>query len=912
MTSDHQRQMLSAISAMLPHDRLPTEAEVDEWVERFAPVFEVGADETKEARRILHARYSIHMEDGLRLIGDDHAPWWRARQPEIKLFYWSRFKQHLGKKNLPPRVINATDRSTDEIIDLVGDPEKEGRWGRRGLVVGQVQSGKTNAYTALTCKAADAGYRVIILLTGVLESLRSQTQRRLDEGFVGSDSAELLKKVSKPSWIGVGAIDPSRRPVVLTSRAQDFKKSTIVNLGLSLTALKEPVLVVLKKNKAILEHLENWLRTYNADQGGRIDLPMLMIDDEADNASVNTASGDEATAINNCLRRLTNLFTRSSYVGFTATPFANIFIEADSDAEMEAQDLFPRHYLYYLDAPSNYVGPSRVFRFSLMGEDGAESSVRDSMTRLIEDAQTSFPDKHKSTLSVSSLPGSLYAAINAFVMANAVLDGRGGGPLHRSMLVNVSRFTNVQDQVGELIDEYIRDLQQDIRNYSQDPVKADQCARLQALKHIWSEEYADASYGQAADAEWCRLLKGLPESALSIEVRSVNQKSGASSLDYSLYDSTGLRVIAVGGNSLSRGLTLEGLIVSYFYRNSQMYDTLLQMGRWFGYRDGYLDVCRLWLHAEALQWYAHITEASEELRAEVLMMQQKRLKPIDFGLKVRAHPDTLLVTARNKMRSSQQIEWYVSVSEQYLETPKLSLNPKKFEANFGAASELIGYLKALPVDSGGASWQTPLWRGVPKQKVVDFLRSFQTHPMDLNFAEGFLADFLEKVKDPVLNRWDVFIPQGKEEARILSGLTVKPVKRRVELSADGKHLLVSGSHARVGERKLEGVGLSEGQLRAIDEEYRDKGNPPGSAYRKKRTTPLLILFLVKPDPKDLDAEAKALIPTEQPVVAVGLSFPPLTDGGLGEKIPYRVNSVYLRERFEAELDDDLSEAPNFD
>jgi len=910
LASDVQRGLLKAVCVQLPSDRLPTEAEVDEWVEKFAPIFNAGPQDITDVRKALHARYSIHMEDGLRLIGDEHEPWWKARQPALKPFYWERFRQLLVKRDFPPRVLNTLDRSTDEIIDLIGDPEKDGRWSRRGLVVGQVQSGKTNAYTALTCKAADAGYRVIILLTGVLESLRSQTQRRLDEGFIGSDSAELLKQFPQPSWIGVGAIAPSRRPVVLTSRSQDFRKYTILNLGLSLAALNEPVLVVLKKNKAVLEHLENWLRTHNTSQGGRIHLPMLMIDDEADNASVNTASGEDRTAINNCLRNLIGLFSRSTYIGFTATPFANIFIEAESDAAMEDQDLFPRHFLYYLEAPSNYVGPSRVFRASLVGDDGVDSSVRDDMARLIDDAQTAFPDKHKSTLKVSELPGSLHEAIDAFLMANVILDRRGSGPLHRSMLVNVSRFTAVQDQVGEQIDDYVRAVQQDVRNYSQDSAMAAQCPRIRALRRAWSKEYHATVDGQDLDAEWRALLDRMPESILPIEVRSINQRSGASSLDYSQYQTHGLRVIAVGGNSLSRGLTLEGLLISYFYRNSQMYDTLLQMGRWFGYRDGYLDLCRLWLHAEALQWYAHITEASEELRAEVLMMQQKHLKPIDFGLKVRAHPDTLLVTARNKMRSSQQIDWYVSISEQYLETARLSLDPRKFEANFSAAVDLMGALKERGTVELEIAWQNPLWRGIPKQKVVDFLRSFQTHPLDLSFADGILADHLEKVRDPVLDQWDVFIPQGGEVVQTIAGLQVRPLKRRVGLSADERLLLVSGRHARVGERKFEGVGLPAEQLQAIQAGYGDRGNPPGAAFRKRRTTPLLILFLVKPDPKDLRPEALGRIPVNQPLVAVGLSFPPLKDGGLGERVPYQVNSVFLRERFEAERDDDYDDTPD--
>ena len=175
-------------------------------------------------------------------------------------------------------------------------------------------------------------------------------------------------------------------------------------------------------------------------------------------------------------------------------------------------------------------------------------------------------------------------------------------------------------------------------------------------------------------------------------VQAVNQRTGAASLDYAKHRENGLRVIAVGGNSLSRGLTLEGLSTSYFFRNSQMYDTLLQMGRWFGYRDGYQDLCRVWLTPDARDWYEHITMASDELRAEFRRMRQQDLTPRDFGLKVRAHPDSLIVTALNKMRQSKRIERIISISRKYLETPRLKRNENVLRANRVAVERFVaGY-----------------------------------------------------------------------------------------------------------------------------------------------------------------------------------------------------------------------------
>lgn len=267
-------------------------------------------------------------------------------------------------------------------------------------MVGDVQSGKTATYTALCCKAGDVGYRLIILLTGTLESLRRQTQERLDEGFVGLDSSGELRKVRSRAAIGVGLIDGRKDAGVFTSREHDFKKALLNALGFRLDSFKIPVLVVVKKNKKILEHLERWLTEFNAGAAGFIDAPVLVIDDEADSASVNTrAATEDPTAINTRIRALLRLFTHSSYIGFTATPFANVFIDPDNRDEMLGSDLFPRDFIYSLEAPTNYVGPQAVF--------GETPTVN--MLRTIEDADTIFPPKHKNTLTVNALPRTLLA-----------------------------------------------------------------------------------------------------------------------------------------------------------------------------------------------------------------------------------------------------------------------------------------------------------------------------------------------------------------------------------------------------------------------------------------------------------------------------------------------------------------------
>ncbi len=684
--------------------------------------------------------------------------------------YWKRYSELLHQRHWSPSVIGVMDRVTDEILDLAGDPKRATGWKRRGLVIGDVQSGKTAAYTALCCKAADAGYRLVILLTGTLESLRRQTQLRLDEGFVGRDSSDILSATARAKRVvGAGEFDQRRFAGVFTSRSRDFSRVLLTQLGITLASINEPVLVVVKKNKKILDNLEGWLRGNNADAAGQIHEPLLLIDDEADNASVNTADPDNTpTAINDSIRGLISLFSRVAYVGFTATPFANIFIDPDTADEMRGQDLFPRDFIYALEPPTNYLGPARLF--------GDE--IVNGLICPIKDADDYFPRGHKGTLAVAILPQSLRDAVDQFVLANVIRDLRGEGLTHRSMLINVSRFTAVQDGAAERVDECLKALQQDVRNYSQlDDSRALANPTLVRLKKRLETDFKEAG------CRWPEVSRQLPASALPIVVRAVNQRTGASVLDYASHVDAGLRVIAVGGNSLSRGLTLEGLCTSYFFRNSQMYDTLLQMGRWFGYRDNYADLCRLWLTTEAEGWYRHITLASEELRQEVRRMQGLGLTPADFGLKVRSHPDALIVTARNKMRAAKEVIRQISFSGEAPETTRLSRDISTIRRNYRAVVRLVGEIRAAGLSATQSEWGTTyIWRGVPKEAVGRFLAAFQSDPRTFTFfspedegAGSGLAKFVRETTDPTLQQWDVAMPSGEEDE--ISLPTLEPADR---------------------------------------------------------------------------------------------------------------------------------------
>lgn len=887
--TENARRLEVAVITSLTITGLPTEQEIVDLAKQFRTLalFSVTDDEFNIVLGKLKETLRIDMGLGSRVV-EDHAPWLQARKASIEPYYWDRYGIYLKQHGMAPKVVAALDRVTDDILDLLGDPSDMAGWPRRGLVMGDVQSGKTSNYTGLICKAADAGYRLVILLTGTLESLRRQTQGRLDSGFVGLDSAGVVTRTQQRREVGVGLINATRAAGVFTSTAADFRVAMVNQLGFRLDAINEPVLLVVKKNKKILENLTSWLVTYNANQNGTIDAPMLLIDDEADNASVNT-NPEKATAVNSAIRRLLQIFPRSSYVGFTATPFANVFINPDTKEEMLGDDLFPRDFIYALEAPTNYVGAGLLF-----GDDSPLDALRP-----IVDADGVFPPRHKSDIDISGLPESLVDALRAFLVVNAIMDMRPSVPLHRSMLVNVSHYTAVQNQVRDELDLLLKKMQQDIRNYSGlPPAEAERNTTIASLHRTWDREFANS------ETTWELVLERINQAAQPIEIRAINQRTGAASLDYSIYKDNGLRVVAVGGNSLSRGLTLEGLCVSYFYRNTQMYDTLLQMGRWFGYREGYIDLFRIWMSEEAIGWYEYISDASEELRREIRWMQTARLKPIDFGLKVRAHPESLLITARNKMRHSQSVTRVISVSCDLIETTRLYSDVPRIEANYRAS---VRFLERLIVSSAerDVSNKNPLWRRVPAELIASLLEEFIGHPLNVKYQGRDLAKFIAAGSDRLLTEWDVVIPQGDglPPKDLTPEITIGLERRMLLPDLDTKSLLVSGRKMRVGSRGVEKEGLSDPAKGLAEKEFREdpqyagKTSIPDHLYRKHRERPLLMLHFI--EETEVPGRPKTRIPNGVALSAIGLSFPKLS--GEGQMVTYRVNLVELRNMLETEV-----------
>ena len=887
----------SMVGAQLAREPLPTPARIRQLISALRATPLCGDVTEADAERLaltFEERHGVTMTLGAVLTDVDYEPWLDAARSQIDPYYWKRYQQLLVQQGFSGQVLATLDSVTDRILGLLQNPQKSGTWDRRGMVVGHVQSGKTANYTGLICKAADAGYRLIVVIAGVHNNLRNQTQIRIDEGFVGRDSARMLSSKGE-QVIGVGRFDSHRRPVTFTNSVRDFSKATATSVGVPLQNLNEPAVFVIKKQSNTLKNLLEWLREHSARGGGAsVDAPMLLIDDEADNASINTKHGKgEVTKINGQIRDLLNMFDRSCYVGYTATPFANIFIDPATEDEMRGADLFPKDFIVSLDPPTNYFGANRVF---------LEDSMR--IVRPIEDNEDFLPLKHPTDFKLSALPPSLLVAMRTFVLARAIRLARGQTGTHGSMLVNASIKNEVQRQLRNELHIALEAVQASVRvNAALPASEALRDPEIRALHDAWVAEYESHT-----EFDWPAVQSQLHEAVAPIRTVLINSKS-ADVLDYAGNAKSGLSVIAVGGYSLSRGLTLEGLMVSYFLRNSMMYDTLMQMGRWFGYRQGYDDLCRIWMPEEAEGWYAHIAEAIEELREELRVMQAANATPEQFGLKVRSHPDTLIVTARNKMGSGEKLTVAIGLGKSFIETATLKRDATSREANRRAAMQFAEELTAAGKPPSGALRVSGghLLSGVEPEPILNFIKAFQNHPASVKTDPGPVSRYIEERRSTELSRWDVLFA-GLEERDdnglkdVSLGLEIYCQRRmeggRSEDNVRGNKLPITNKQ-RVASRGVEKIGLTADQVSEAQERYFERTksrNYPDNIYRAVRERPLLILHLLVIGKKEDDLSG------QQPTVAWSISFPK-TD--MEEKrVEYVVNTTWWNENYRDELDDD--------
>lgn len=877
---------------------IPDEQSVADSIDKTGDMYHEVLPEiylTDEERVIVTNRiksvHSIYQEEGHAILGDyEHDYLWYKNWLDEghEEYYWTRYKNYLAcQKHFPPGVINVLENNTlKSLMSYLGNPnDKDNAFSIRGLVVGDVQSGKTSNYLGLVTKAADAGYKVIFILTGTIESLRKQTQERVEEGFVGYD-------VANATDVGVGRGD--KTPKSFTSRIKDFVAKDDQNTTYKISSYaSEPMIFVVKKNVTVLKKIYTSLKNINTNkQYDKINAPMLMIDDEADNASINTHKAeDDPTKINRYIRNILSLFTRSSYVGFTATPFANVFISYSSEDEMLKDDLFPRDFIYSLEAPSNYCGSRKYF-----------FQPNDNVRHITDWDENIFPMKHKKEWEGDKLFDSLYHAINTFLLANAIRDIKDVDlNSHRSMLINMTRFTKVQFVIKDIVDEYFSSVRNAVKQTRKLPVDyAETNPLIKQLKESFLREYSNIII-KGVSLTWEQIFPQLYDSIKNIEIIVVNSSKQSTKLNYDNYKSTGLRVIAIGGLALSRGLTLEGLCVSYFYRNTSTFDVLMQMGRWFGYREGYAELCKIFITRESASYYRYICESIEDLRKDIRDMEKQHRKPEEYGIRVRNDSIDLGITAANKSRNTKKQVYRKTFYGNIFETPYLHRDLNVIEKNIEAS---LSFLKGIDISQKDRDVKHPYFRNIPKVNVVKLFKEIIIHPASENFDTKQILRFLAR-EDKVLDYFDVLVIGGHKEnpSRFIFpelGIDNPLVFRNFDVpSKDRTIIRMSRQRARLGGRADAKNGLTESQCPSSD-------NVRSQDYMIKGRNPLLILYFIDPDNSDLTDEdiytADSSLKDELKVkvelthrkhnylIGFAVGFPK-KDDATGENIIYTVNKT---------------------
>ena len=844
-----------------------------------------------------------------------HVNWLPERKAEIEWNFWKRYRQYLEEgKDWPSTVTARLDKITDSTLGDIGNPAQHGQWDRRGMVVGDVQSGKTANYTGLICKAVDAGYKLIIILAGMTNDLRSQTQSRLDAEFLGFES-EVGKLHGKGSRIGVGLLDAPGQliahPLTYSSHDGDFRANKSANLQLG----GSPLLLVVKKNTSVLKRILAWVENQgkvHPETGKKIvdNIPLLLLDDEADNASVNTKKEDEdPTQINKAIRQILNAFQQRSYVGYTATPFANIFILPDEeDKSQYGDDLFPKGFIYNIAPPSNYVGPAQLFGLTEDLDGGEKTTEGLPLIRNADDAEIIFPMAHRKELTVDKLPKTLIEAMKSFIITCAARRVRGQKEVHNSMLIHVTRFNMVQRQVIDLVNiELVSMLRMIEFNTG---VQA--ASFLNELEKLWKSDYLPNSEKvraiyddpQLIPIEWKDVRAELLNAITRIQVRGINGDAGGA-LDYA-NNPNGLNVIAVGGDKLSRGLTLEGLSVSYYIRPARNYDTLLQMGRWFGYRLGYVDLCRLYTTEDLVGWYEHIAVANEELRREFNFMELSRQTPEEYGLKIRTHPGGLSITAANKIRHGRKMQ--VSFSRTLAQTTIFHKDTKIQEKNFAATDQWLQTLKQPTTEK-----KRVIWKGIDATQIISFLEKYTSHPMCRQAEGDLLVKYIQKLMGySELTDWTVALISNSvsKATQAIGGHYVGLLYRADDMPKDNRIYMLKKSNILSPDDEQLDLTIDQ-KGKALDDNIaafekgltrsRSKKKPekPSGPFIRSVRSPQKGLLLLYP----LDHTLLEKPFTTTPIIGFAISFPE-SSRGQASAIEYQVNTKYWLDRYGEEEEDD--------
>jgi hypothetical protein len=885
---------------------------------------------------ILRADFSIGKGE-ITILSEDVEPWLNDEKVNINFELWNRYKLYMSK-NDPSFPINDLDDFTDKILDKCVNPKKQGSWDRRGMVVGHVQSGKTSNYVGLINKATDAGYKVIIIIAGTISSLRRQTQERIDSGYIGRNSSAFIRD-KENKIVGVGNYSVGTDIYSLTSAYYksgdegDFNQAIAKRLNIPIG--RNPIVLVIKKNKSILENLIDWfsndINVKDVEGTPKLfDVPALIIDDEADSASVNaTRDINDIKTINRLIRTLLNIFNQNTFIGYTATPYANLFISQEYNEEninivknksyRIGEDLFPRDFIINIKAPTNYIGSAKIFGYENVNPELTKEPL--DIFREIDDFDPPFfkiikrDNKH---ILPECLPLSLEIAIKSFILTCAIRRLRGHHNKHNSMLVHVALLVRWIDRVAYLVNEKTKEYKNAIQSEDE--------FLINGFKEIYESDFLPTTQNVLENLDytdirikqhsWEEVKKELKNAVLKIDVRSVHGTRSTTNLeyhnieeiDYNRYDN-GLSVIAVGGSRLSRGITLEGLSISYYIRTTRMYDSLMQMGRWFGYRPGYVDLCRLYSSNQIFEWFNHITLVTEEMRNDFDEMTATHQRPKDFRLKVRNHHGLLTITSLNKLYFSDDIE--ISFSGENPQTYCLLKTKSAIENNFNSLKNLIlsiGFPTNENIIKNNGRIRCLFYPNVNVEALSLFIDSFNIEQPSISNAT--LSEYIRtQAKGNKIKEWSICIVSNSDERVFIDYKGKTPRKERqanenvynYDLQYNNKVITLgctvrNQQNGRGGEFFL----ISRNQIDQSGDRYidlskdKDYSEMSYSEIKQQRNSESKGLLLIYA----LDERGTPNVKNDIPIVGYSLHFPRIDDE---IKVSYK---VAIKKDFENEVMDD--------
>lgn len=647
---------------------------------------------------------------------------------------WEGLSARMSAGNLSG-ALESIDESSDSIVAHLAEPNVVADK-RRGLVIGNVQSGKTANYAAVIAKALDEGYKLIIVMSGIHSNLRQQTQRRLER--------DLGTQVDRANWHR------------LTSADGDIGRADIKNAS-AIVGKSTRTLAVVKKNTKRLENLRDFLKAI--DPGTLQTTPILIIDDESDQATPDSSAegADSPTGINQRMKEIWTLVNNGTYVGYTATPFANVFMDPASEDQ-----LYPADFLSVMPTPSNYFGAERLF-----GLDDASVEVPD-VVRYIDETELRHlsPQGGKNAQFDPQVTESLAAAIRWFIIAAAVRRTRGQSTKHSTMLVHTTHRIDPHFELRDAVRAFIEPLAQNALDGDVDD--------FYEIFHEEMNRAAELYTGDGPAPTWPSVKEEIPNVLRTLRISVDNSSAEPSErLDYA--GDSPQTVIVIGGGTLSRGLTLEGLFVSFFTRSSNAYDTLLQMGRWFGYRQGYEDLQRIWVSRGLDSDYRFLASVESDLRVEIDRMTAAGQTPRHIGLRIKRHPGRLEITSKNKMKHTEKVA--VDFEGFRLQTTVFDVSdPVSLINSASRASDFLDSIsgQVLPKDADRSRGPL-LFAGVDAQRVLQYLEEFDVHKRYATLLEDTVKWTRSKLPD---TPWNVVLASGSSEERFTAaGRTVRTVSR---------------------------------------------------------------------------------------------------------------------------------------